>query len=82
MVLPLRQSMRTGRYLIGQKLRRRKKFALLLELEPLFACNLECVGCGKIQQPATCSAPDAGGGRAAAVEECGRRWSRSPVGSR
>src|SRR6202034_2754036 len=34
-----------------QKLRRRDKFPLLVELEPLFACNLKCAGCGKIQQP-------------------------------
>jgi hopanoid biosynthesis associated radical SAM protein HpnH len=35
-----------------QKLLRREKFALLVELEPLFACNLKCAGCGKIAQPA------------------------------
>jgi hopanoid biosynthesis associated radical SAM protein HpnH len=38
-------------YLMEQKLRRREKFPLLVELEPLFQCNLECAGCGKIQQP-------------------------------
>jgi hopanoid biosynthesis associated radical SAM protein HpnH len=38
-------------YLMGQKLRRREKFPLLVELEPLFQCNLECAGCGKIQHP-------------------------------
>ncbi|MGH3216201.1 MAG: adenosyl-hopene transferase HpnH, partial [Trebonia sp.] len=26
---------------------------LLVELEPLFACNLKCAGCGKIQHPAS-----------------------------
>jgi len=36
-----------------QKLLRREKFALLVELEPLFACNLKCAGCGKIAQPAS-----------------------------
>jgi hopanoid biosynthesis associated radical SAM protein HpnH len=36
-----------------QKLLRREKFALLVELEPLFACNLKCAGCGKIEQPAS-----------------------------
>jgi hopanoid biosynthesis associated radical SAM protein HpnH len=36
-----------------QKLLRRDKFALLVELEPLFACNLKCAGCGKIAQPAS-----------------------------
>ena len=35
------------------KLARREKFPLLVELEPLFACNLKCSGCGKIAQPAS-----------------------------
>jgi hopanoid biosynthesis associated radical SAM protein HpnH len=34
-----------------QKLAKREKFPLLVELEPLFQCNLECAGCGKIQHP-------------------------------
>jgi hopanoid biosynthesis associated radical SAM protein HpnH len=38
-------------YLLTQKLKRREKFPLLVELEPLFQCNLECAGCGKIQHP-------------------------------
>lgn len=52
MAVPMRQSMRLGAYLLKQKLARRDKFPLLVELEPLFACNLACVGCGKIQYPA------------------------------
>jgi hopanoid biosynthesis associated radical SAM protein HpnH len=28
-----------------------KKFPLVLQLEPLYQCNLECAGCGKIQHP-------------------------------
>src|ERR1700761_7740780 len=51
MPVPLRQSARIGAYLVQQKLRRRDKFPLLVELEPLFQCNLECAGCGKIQHP-------------------------------
>ncbi len=51
MAVPMRQSARVGWYLFSQKLRRREKFPLLVELEPLFACNLKCPGCGKIQQP-------------------------------
>jgi hopanoid biosynthesis associated radical SAM protein HpnH len=50
--MPLHQTARLGGYLLKQKLLRRKKFPLLVELEPLFACNLKCAGCGKIQQPA------------------------------
>ncbi|HEY2670323.1 MAG TPA: adenosyl-hopene transferase HpnH [Rugosimonospora sp.] len=51
--MPLRQTIRLGSYLMKQKLLRRDKFALLVELEPLFACNLKCAGCGKIAQPAS-----------------------------
>src|SRR5690349_897580 len=52
MAMPLRQSARLASYLLRQKLLRRQKFPLLVELEPLFACNLKCAGCGKIAQPA------------------------------
>jgi hopanoid biosynthesis associated radical SAM protein HpnH len=51
MPVPMRQSVRMAAYLATQKLRRREKFPLIVELEPLFQCNLECVGCGKIQHP-------------------------------
>ena len=51
MSMPLRQSLRLGAYLIKQKIKRVEKFPLLVELEPLFACNLKCAGCGKIEQP-------------------------------
>jgi hopanoid biosynthesis associated radical SAM protein HpnH len=40
-----------GAYLMRQRLRRNDKFPVLLELEPLFQCNLKCEGCGKIQHP-------------------------------
>lgn len=53
MAMPLRQSIRLAAYLLKQKLRRREKFPVLVELEPLFACNLKCAGCGKIAQPAS-----------------------------
>src|ERR1700754_3001852 len=50
--MPLRQSVRLGTYLFTQKVKRVKKFPIIVELEPLYACNLKCAGCGKIQQPA------------------------------
>ncbi len=53
MGMPFRQTVRLGRYVIKQKLKGAKKYPLLVELEPLFACNLKCIGCGKIQQPHT-----------------------------
>ncbi len=52
MAMPLRQSIKVATYLAEQKLRKRDKFPLIVELEPLFACNLKCEGCGKIQHPA------------------------------
>src|ERR1700683_3840492 len=68
----MRQSMRIGSYLMKQKLRRNTKFPLLVELEPLFACNLKCAGCGKIQQPHTLLKQRMPVEQAvAAVEECG-----------
>ena len=51
MAIPMRQGARIGWYLFNQRIRRRDKFPLIVELEPLFACNLKCNGCGKIQQP-------------------------------
>jgi hopanoid biosynthesis associated radical SAM protein HpnH len=57
---------------LGQKLRRREKYPLLVELEPLFACNLKCVGCGKIQHPADVLKRRMPVEQAvAAIEECG-----------
>src|SRR6202012_1948833 len=53
MSVSMRQSLRIGSYLAKQKITRNKKFPLIVELEPLFACNLKCAGCGKIQQPRT-----------------------------
>jgi hopanoid biosynthesis associated radical SAM protein HpnH len=52
MSIPLRQTARLGAYLFKQKIKGVKKFPLIVELEPLFACNLACAGCGKIQHPA------------------------------
>src|SRR3989442_15422207 len=52
MPVSVRQQVRVGTYLFKQKLKKREKFPLLVELEPLFACNLACAGCGKIQYPA------------------------------
>jgi hopanoid biosynthesis associated radical SAM protein HpnH len=59
-------------YLIEQKLRRREKFPVLVELEPLFQCNLECAGCGKIQHPEHVLRRRMSVEQAiAAIEECG-----------
>src|SRR5438270_6673859 len=72
MAMPMRQNLRLGGYLLKQKLRGTKKFPLVMELEPLFACNLKCAGCGKIQQPHTLLKQRMPVEQAvAAVEECG-----------
>lgn len=71
-MIPMRQAVRVGGHLVKQKLLRRDKFALTLELEPLFACNLACAGCGKIQHPANVLKQRMPVEQAlAAVEECG-----------
>ena len=48
MGVPLRQQIAVASYLIRQKLSGRKRYPLVLMLEPLFQCNLACAGCGKI----------------------------------
>jgi hopanoid biosynthesis associated radical SAM protein HpnH len=49
--IPLKQAAAVGAYIAEQKLRRRARYPLVLMLEPLYRCNLACVGCGKIQHP-------------------------------
>jgi hopanoid biosynthesis associated radical SAM protein HpnH len=48
LAIPLIQAYRVGRYIAAKKLRRVKRYPLVLMLEPLFQCNLACSGCGKI----------------------------------
>ena len=51
MAIPLLQKMRVGAYIVRQQLARRRRYPLVLMLEPLFRCNLACAGCGKIDYP-------------------------------
>jgi len=51
MAVPLSQTWTVAKYVISQKLAGRKRYPLVLMLEPLFRCNLACAGCGKIQHP-------------------------------
>lgn len=51
MAISLRQAARVGAYIFKQKLTGNNRYPLVLMLEPLFRCNLACVGCGKIQYP-------------------------------
>ena len=52
MPVPISQMWTVASYVVKQKLTGRKRYPLVLMLEPLFRCNLACAGCGKIQYPA------------------------------
>ncbi len=72
MSVPMKQVLRVGAYVVRQHLAGRKRYPLVLMLEPLFRCNLACSGCGKIDYPTEIlnqrvSVTDALG----AVDECG-----------
>ncbi len=72
MAVPLNQAVKVGAYVVKQHLSGRKRYPLVLMLEPLFRCNLACSGCGKIDYPAPIlnqrlSVADA----LEAVDECG-----------
>jgi hopanoid biosynthesis associated radical SAM protein HpnH len=52
MSVPASQMWTVASYVIRQRLAGRRRYPLVLMLEPLFRCNLACAGCGKIQYPA------------------------------
>ncbi|TAL54878.1 adenosyl-hopene transferase HpnH [Pandoraea sp.] len=51
MAIPFLQQAYVGAYLMKQRIKRTKRYPLVLMLEPLFRCNLACAGCGKIDYP-------------------------------
>ena len=72
MSTPFAQKLEIAKYIFGKKLKGEAKYPLVMELEPLFQCNLACAGCGKIQHPneilrKRLSVEDC----IAAIEECG-----------
>ncbi|KAB8314526.1 adenosyl-hopene transferase HpnH [Tolypothrix campylonemoides VB511288] len=72
MGIQLQQAIEIGKYLVTQRLLGRKRFPLVLMLEPLFRCNLACSGCGKIQHPKEILKQHLSPEECfAAVEECG-----------
>src|SRR5262250_1807449 len=72
MSVPVSQMVTVASYVIRQKLSGRKRYPLVLMLEPLFRCNLACAGCGKIQYPAQILKKNLSVEKClAAVEECG-----------
>jgi hopanoid biosynthesis associated radical SAM protein HpnH len=71
-MVPVSQMWTVASYVLGQRLRGRKRYPLVLMLEPLFRCNLACAGCGKIQYPAQILKKHLTVERCLeAVEECG-----------
>ena len=53
MRFPLALTARIARHIISNKIRGVKKFATVLQLEPLHTCNLTCTGCGRIREYST-----------------------------
>jgi hopanoid biosynthesis associated radical SAM protein HpnH len=51
MAIALKQAVAVGSYVLKQRFQGKKRYPLVLMLEPLFRCNLACNGCGKIQHP-------------------------------
>ena len=49
MAVPISQALSVAKYALGNSLKGNKRYPLILMLEPLFQCNLQCEGCGKIQ---------------------------------
>ncbi|MGA8706395.1 MAG: adenosyl-hopene transferase HpnH [Steroidobacteraceae bacterium] len=81
MAIPFIQAYRVGRYIAGKKLRRVKRYPLVLMLEPLFQCNLACAGCGKIDYSKDILQKRLGVEEALqAVDECGAPMVSIPGG--
>src|SRR3954447_10503530 len=53
MRFPLALTSKIAAYIIGHKVRGTKRFATVLQLEPLHTCNLTCTGCGRIREYST-----------------------------
>jgi len=53
MRFPLALTTKIAAYIVAHKLRGTKRFATVLQLEPLHTCNLTCTGCGRIREYST-----------------------------
>ncbi len=72
MSVPASQAWAVASYVLKQRITGRKRYPLVLMLEPLFRCNLACAGCGKIQYPPQLLKKHMPVEKAiAAVDECG-----------
>jgi hopanoid biosynthesis associated radical SAM protein HpnH len=81
MAVPISQMWTVASYVLRQKLAGRKRYPLVLMLEPLFRCNLACAGCGKIQYPTHILKKDLSAEDCfKAVDECGAPMVSIPGG--
>src|SRR5882757_11084362 len=53
MRFPLALTAKIARHIVKNKLARKPRFAMVLQLEPLHTCNLTCTGCGRIREYST-----------------------------
>src|SRR5512141_830207 len=53
MRFPLALTAKIATHILKHKVLRTRKFALVLQLEPLHTCNLTCTGCGRIREYST-----------------------------
>ena len=49
MKFPLRSQVQIGKYVASNQ-RKGDRYPLVLMLEPTLACNIACIGCGKIRE--------------------------------
>ena len=49
MKFPLQSTVTIGKYVASQQ-RKGERYPLVLMLEPTLACNIACIGCGKIRE--------------------------------
>jgi hopanoid biosynthesis associated radical SAM protein HpnH len=81
MPVPISQMATVAGYVLRQRIRGRKRYPLVLMLEPLYRCNLACAGCGKIQYPSRVLKHQLSVEECmAAVEECGAPMVSIPGG--
>jgi hopanoid biosynthesis associated radical SAM protein HpnH len=81
MAIPISQMWTVSTYVLKNRLAGRKRFPLVLMLEPLFRCSLACAGCGKVQYPPHILKRQLTADECfAAVEECGAPMVSIPGG--
>src|ERR1035437_2938241 len=81
MAVPVSQMWTVASYVLREKLAGRKRYPLVLMLEPLFRCNLAYDGCGKIQSPAQILKTDLSPEDSfKAVDACGASMVSTPGG--